>query len=170
MKENKNMKYCDNHDYNLETGKNYYHGTGVKKNYRKAAEIFGRLAEQGDTDAQNYLGVMYKNGQGVKKDYVKAAEWFRKAAYWTKKGVYLRSWIFNMKTLFERSNRYKRLNKMIAKVTDPKLKSSLIKTRDEYWNRIQKLNKPNFTDEDYNQIKQEHERMDDFISKMEKLI
>ena len=31
MKENKNMKYCDNHDYNLETGKNYYHGTGVKK-------------------------------------------------------------------------------------------------------------------------------------------
>ena len=235
MKENKNMKYCDNHDYNLETGKNYYHGTGVKKNYRKAAEIFGRLAEQGDTDAQNYLGVMYKNGQGVKKDYVKAAEWYRiaaeqgnpagalslaklydkgkgvpqdyveaakwykiaaehdiklaqtrlgemyekglgvsqdseKAAYWTKKGVYLRSWIFNMKTLFERSNRYKRLNEMIAKVTDPKLKSSLIKTRDEYWNRIQKLNKPNFTDEDYNQIKQEHERMDDFISKMEKLI
>ena len=69
----------------------------------------------------------------------------------------------NMKTLFDRSNRYKRLNEMIAKVTDPKLKSSLIKTRDEYWNRIQKLNKPNFTDEDYNQIKQEHERMDDFI-------
>ena len=75
----------------------------------------------------------------------------------------------NMKTLFDRSNRYKRLNEMIAKVTDPKLKSSLIKTRDEYWNRIQKLNKPNFTDEDYNQIKQEHERMDDFISKMEKM-
>ena len=90
----------------------------------------------------------------------------------------------NMKTLFDRSNRYKRLNEMIAKVTDPKLKSSLIKemiakvtdpklksslikTRDEYWNRIQKLNKPNFTDEDYEQIKQEHQRIDDLISKME---
>ena len=73
----------------------------------------------------------------------------------------------NMKTLFDRSNRYERLNKVIAKVTDPKLKSSLIKTRDEYWDRIQQLNKPNFTDEDYEQIKQEHKRMDDLISKME---
>ena len=73
----------------------------------------------------------------------------------------------NMKTLFDRSNRYERLNKVIAKVTDPKLKSSLVKTRDEYWDRIQKLNKPNFTDEDREQIKQEHKRMDDLISKME---
>ena len=80
MEGNVNMKTCDNRDYTLETGKNYYYGTGVEKNYSKAAEIFGRLAEQGDADAQNYLGVMYKNGQGVKKDYVKAAEWFRKAA------------------------------------------------------------------------------------------
>ena len=73
----------------------------------------------------------------------------------------------NMKTLFERSNRYERLNELIAKVTDPKLKSSLVKIRDEYWGRIQQLNKPNFTDEDREQIKQEHKRMDDLISKME---
>jgi oligoribonuclease NrnB/cAMP/cGMP phosphodiesterase (DHH superfamily) len=73
----------------------------------------------------------------------------------------------NMKTLFERSNRYERLNKVIAKVNDLELKSSLVKTRDEYWNRIQQLNKPNFTDEDYEQIKQEHQRIDDLISKME---
>ena len=73
----------------------------------------------------------------------------------------------NMKTLFDRSNRYERLNKVIAKVNDLELKSSLVKTRDEYWNRIQQLNKPNFTDEDYEQIKQEHKRMDDLISKME---
>ena len=73
----------------------------------------------------------------------------------------------NMKTLFDRSNRYERLSKVIAKVTDPELKNSLIKTRDEYWDRIQKLNKPNFTDDDYEQIKQEHKRMDDLISKME---
>ena len=73
----------------------------------------------------------------------------------------------NMKTLFDRSNRHERLNKVIAKVNDLELKSSLVKTRDEYWNRIQQLNKPNFTNEDYEQIKQEHKRMDDLISKME---
>ena len=61
MEGNVNMKCCDICEYNLETGKNYYHGTGVEKNYRKAAGIFGRLAEQGDADAQNYLGVMYEN-------------------------------------------------------------------------------------------------------------
>ena len=75
-----------------------------------------------------------------------------------------------MKTLFDRSNRYERLNKVIAKVNDLELKSSLVKTRDEYWNRIQQLNKPNYTDEDYEQIKQEHKRMDDLISKMESVM
>ena len=72
-----------------------------------------------------------------------------------------------MKTLFDRSNRHERLNKVIAKVNDLELKSSLVKTRDEYWNRIQQLNKPNFTDEDNEQIQQEHQRIDDLISKME---
>ena len=343
MEDNINMKTSDNCYSNLEVGKKYYHGSGVEKNYSKAAEIFRRLAELGDADAQNYLGFMYENGQGVKQDYVKAAEWFRKAAdqgyalaqynlaimyvfgngvehddvkaaelyekaarqgnasaqnnlallyrygygvpkdpakalelyekaarngctaaqlnlgymyeigeetgqdyvkaaewfrivaeqgdpagasnlaklydkgkgvpqdyaeaakwykiaaehdikcaqtrlgelyekglgvpqdsakaaYWTKKGIYLRSWIYNMKTLFQRHNRYKKLNELIAKVTNPEVKDNLIKTRDEYWRRIQLLNKPNFTDEDYYQIKQEHERIDDLISKMEKLI
>ena len=262
------MKPCYNCN-NLETGKKYYHGSGVKKNYRKAAGIFSRLAEQGDADAQNYLGFMYENGQGVKKDYVKAVEWYRKAAeqgyalaqynlgymyeigeetgqdyvkaaewfrkvaeqgnpsgaanlaelydkgqgvpqdyaeaakwykiaaehdikraqtrlgelyekglgvpqdaakaaYWTKKGIYLRSWIFSMGTLFHRHNRCKKLNEVIAKITDPELKDKLIKTRDEYWNRIQQLNKPNFTDEDYDQIKHEHERIDELLRKWEK--
>ena len=39
-----------------------------------------KLAEQGDSDAQESLGVMYSVGQRVPKDDVKAAEWFRKAA------------------------------------------------------------------------------------------
>ena len=80
MEGNENMKSCGIHDYSLEMGQNYYHGTGVEKNYSKAAEIFSSLSEQGDADAHNYLGVMYENGQGVKKDYVKAAEWFRKSS------------------------------------------------------------------------------------------
>ena len=114
-------------------------------------------------DCIHFKGELYEKGLGVPQDSAKAA-------YWTKKGIYLRSWIYNMKTLFQRHNRYKKLNELIAKVTNPEVKDNLIKTRDEYWRRIQLLNKPNFTDEDYYQIKQEHERIDDLISKMEKLI
>ena len=35
------------------------------QNYVLSAEIFARLAEQGDPRAQTYLGVMYLRGQGV---------------------------------------------------------------------------------------------------------
>ena len=40
-----------------------------------------RLAsEQGDVDAQFYLGEMYYYGQGVKKDSREAVKWYTKAA------------------------------------------------------------------------------------------
>jgi uncharacterized protein len=38
------------------------------------------LAEQGNSDAQFYLGIMYYNGQGVPQDYSEAVKWYRKAA------------------------------------------------------------------------------------------
>jgi TPR repeat protein len=38
------------------------------------------LAEQGDANAQNNLGVLYYNGEGVPQDYVQARQWFEKAA------------------------------------------------------------------------------------------
>jgi hypothetical protein len=38
------------------------------------------LAEQGNADAQWYLGVMCHDGQGVPQDYSEAAKWFRKAS------------------------------------------------------------------------------------------
>ena len=38
------------------------------------------LAEQGDADAQNKLGLMYYNGEGVSRDHVEAMKWYRKAA------------------------------------------------------------------------------------------
>ena len=38
------------------------------------------LAEQGDADAQYYLGVMYSAGEGVKKDYILAHMWYNLAA------------------------------------------------------------------------------------------
>ena len=39
-----------------------------------------RGIDQGDADAQTFLGAMYSKGQGVPQDYKKAAEWYRKAA------------------------------------------------------------------------------------------
>ncbi len=38
------------------------------------------LAEQGNANAQFFLGVMYDKGRGVTQDYAKAVKWFRKAA------------------------------------------------------------------------------------------
>ena len=38
------------------------------------------LAEKGDANAQNELGVRYYSGQGVKKNYNEALKWFTKAA------------------------------------------------------------------------------------------
>lgn len=39
-----------------------------------------RLAEGGDMEAAELLGILYKNGQGVEKDIAKSAEWMMKAA------------------------------------------------------------------------------------------
>ena len=35
-------------------------------------------AEQGDADAQFYMGLLYLKGQGVPRDWAKATEWFGK--------------------------------------------------------------------------------------------
>ena len=45
-----------------------------------ALEEWKTLAEQGDTAAQNNLGLMYAQGGGVRRDGDEAAKWFRKAA------------------------------------------------------------------------------------------
>ena len=38
------------------------------------------LAEQGNADAQNSLGVMHDNGWGVPRDHAEAVRWYRLAA------------------------------------------------------------------------------------------
>ena len=48
--------------------------------YHTAFTGFKKLAEQGNTSAQNNLGFMYYNGQGVPKDEQQAVAWYRKAA------------------------------------------------------------------------------------------
>jgi TPR repeat protein len=43
-------------------------------------EEMRNAAEEGDPQAQCYLGVCYQNGQGTKQDYHEAVKWFKKSA------------------------------------------------------------------------------------------
>ena len=45
-----------------------------------AGKWIRKAATQGDTDAQNTLGLMYLKGEGVKQNLNQAKKWFRKAA------------------------------------------------------------------------------------------
>ena len=51
-----------------------------KKDYQEAVKWYRKAAEQGDAEAQFYLGLCYSNGDGVAKDLKEAAKWWRKAA------------------------------------------------------------------------------------------
>src|SRR5271163_410553 len=48
--------------------------------YATALRLIRPLADQGDADAQNILGLMYYSGQGVPQDYVIAHMWLSLAA------------------------------------------------------------------------------------------
>lgn len=52
----------------------------AREDYTRAAPIFMREAERGQSAAQTYLGYMYANGRGVPQDYAQAAKWLRRAA------------------------------------------------------------------------------------------
>ncbi len=43
--------------------------------YATALQEFKPLAEQGDAEAQNFLGLMYELGRGVPQDYAEAVKW-----------------------------------------------------------------------------------------------
>jgi TPR repeat protein len=58
----------------------YYFGAGVRRDYKKAADMFRETAEAGLGKAEYDLGRLYYRGQGVAKDMEKAAKHFRKAA------------------------------------------------------------------------------------------
>src|SRR5262245_22579121 len=47
--------------------------------YAYALKYIRPMAEQGNCEAQEALGLMYKAGYGVVKDYVEAAKWLRRA-------------------------------------------------------------------------------------------
>jgi len=58
--------------------------TGVdaynRGDYDTALKKFLPLANQGDAEAQLYLGIMYSQGLGVPKDFVQAYRWYTLAA------------------------------------------------------------------------------------------
>jgi len=52
----------------------------VKKHFAAAVTPCTKAAEQGDHEAQTWLGYMYANGFGFPEDDAKAMEWYTKAA------------------------------------------------------------------------------------------
>jgi TPR repeat protein len=60
----------------LEAAKEAYQ----RRDYQQALAEFLPLAEQGDSDAQVYAGLMYATGRGTEKDLLTAARWYRLAA------------------------------------------------------------------------------------------
>ncbi len=49
------------------------------KKYKTAKTYFKKLAKEGNTSAQYYLGRMYDKGQGIKRDRKTALQWYIKA-------------------------------------------------------------------------------------------
>ena len=60
-------------------GTMYQQGKGVDKSNSKAREWWHMAAENGDANAQHYLGIIYSAKIGS-KDLAEAAKWYRKAA------------------------------------------------------------------------------------------
>ena len=57
----------------------YRYGYGVKQDYNKAMEFYGKACEMGEAVGCNNLGYLYEFGYGVKQDYKKASEFYGKA-------------------------------------------------------------------------------------------
>jgi TPR repeat protein len=58
----------------------YEEGQGVKQDYGKAFEWYGKAAAQGDAAAQYGLAVLYEDGLGRPKNKEEALRWYRRAA------------------------------------------------------------------------------------------
>ncbi len=51
-----------------------------RADYRTALNVWLPMAQQGDPEAQNYVGEIYEKGLGIQPDYQTASAWYRKAA------------------------------------------------------------------------------------------
>jgi clan AA aspartic protease (TIGR02281 family) len=57
-----------------------YNGQGVTQDYKEALKWYRLAADQGNAEAQFFLGTMYATGKGVVQDYREAVKWHRLAA------------------------------------------------------------------------------------------
>jgi len=57
-----------------------YGGMGLKKNLKRAYQLYQLAAQQGHARAQDALGCCYEHGEGVKSNHIKAFSWFKRAA------------------------------------------------------------------------------------------
>jgi len=64
----------------VDLGRAYDDGNGVKQSDELAAKWYQKAAEQGNPEAQNILGNMYRAGRGVDQNKEEAVRWYRKAA------------------------------------------------------------------------------------------
>ena len=55
-------------------------GAGIAQNKREAFKWFLKAAEQGNAEAQYFVGNCYSNGDGITENKKEAAKWYRKAA------------------------------------------------------------------------------------------
>lgn len=52
----------------------------LRGEFNKAVTLLRPVAEQGDAQAQTYMGILYEKGDGVPQDYAESVKWFRLAA------------------------------------------------------------------------------------------
>jgi hypothetical protein len=52
----------------------------TKGDYATALKLYLPLAEQGNADAQAFLGYLYAVGNGVRQDYAEAVKWYQLSA------------------------------------------------------------------------------------------
>ncbi len=62
------------------SGVKYYYGRGVRKDYKKALELFTKAGNAGNAAAQRSRGIMLAHGQGAPKNISEAIKWLLKAA------------------------------------------------------------------------------------------
>lgn len=61
-------------------GECYAEGKGVTREYKQAADWYGKAAEHGDANGQVLLAALYRDGKGVARDMAHAAALYRQAA------------------------------------------------------------------------------------------
>ena len=52
----------------------------LRGEFNKAVVLLRPAAEQGDAQAQTYMGLLYERGKGVPRDYAESVKWYRLAA------------------------------------------------------------------------------------------